>query len=98
MYFNSLLYLSLVNNYYIITIINFTNLVVMKIISISINEPLYEKLRHIIPSKKISQFVNLAISHELEKKEQELTLAYRSAEQDKGRQELLSEWDEINDI
>lgn len=70
----------------------------MKIISISINEPLYEKLKHTIPSKKISQFVNLAISHELEKKEQELILAYKSAEQDKDRQELLNEWDAINDL
>ncbi len=48
----------------------------MKVISISINEPLYEKLKHTIPSKKISQFVNIAICHELEKKEQELILAY----------------------
>lgn len=74
----------------------------MKVISISINEPLneplYEKLKHTIPSKKISQFVNVAISHELEKKEQELILAYKSIEQDKERQELLSEWDAINDL
>lgn len=85
----------LVNKYYIITIIIKINS--MKNISISISEPLYEKLKHTIPSKKISQFVNMAISHELEKKEQELVLAYKSIEQDKERQNLLSEWDAIND-
>ena len=57
---------------------------------------LYEKLK--LHSKKISQFVNVAISHELEKKEHELILAYKSIEQDKERQELLSEWDANNDL
>lgn len=70
----------------------------MKVISISINELLYEKLRHTIPSKKISQFVNVAISHELEKKEQELTSAYEKTELDEERQRLLREWDTINDL
>lgn len=51
-----------------------------------------------IPSKKISNFVSNAIAKELEKKELELTLAYKDAEQDNERQNLLKEWDAIDDI
>ncbi|MDD9334953.1 MAG: hypothetical protein ACEY3E_03175 [Candidatus Tisiphia sp.] len=66
--------------------------------SISLNETLYDKLKYMIPSKKISNFVSNAIAKELEKKELELTLAYKDAEQDNERQNLLKEWDAIDDI
>ncbi|WP_342267360.1 hypothetical protein [Candidatus Tisiphia endosymbiont of Empis tessellata] len=66
--------------------------------SISLNETLYDKLKYMIPSKKISNFVSNAIAKELEKKELELTLAYKYAEQDNERQNLLKEWDAIDDI
>ncbi|WP_341758036.1 hypothetical protein [Candidatus Tisiphia endosymbiont of Ditula angustiorana] len=70
----------------------------MKTMSISLNETLYDKLKYMIPSKKISNFVSNAIAKELEKKELELTLAYKDAEQDNERQNLLKEWDAIDDI
>ncbi|MDR0774782.1 MAG: hypothetical protein LBE72_05745 [Rickettsia sp.] len=66
--------------------------------SISLNETLYDKLKYMIPSKKISNFVSNAIAKELEKKELELTLAYKDAEQDNERQNLLKEWDAIDNI
>ncbi|MFU7503187.1 MAG: hypothetical protein ACE1S7_07365 [Candidatus Tisiphia sp.] len=66
--------------------------------SISLNETLYDKLKYMIPSKKISNFVSNAIAKELEKKELEFTLAYKDAEQDNERQNLLKEWDAIDDI
>ena len=70
----------------------------MRTMSISLNETLYDKLKYMIPSKKISNFVSNAIAKELEKKELELTLTYKDAEQDNERQNLLKEWDAIDDI
>lgn len=70
----------------------------MRTMSISLNETLYDKLKYMIPSKKISNFVSNAIAKELEKKELELTLAYKDAEQDNERQNLLKEWDAIDNI
>lgn len=58
---------------------------------------LYDKLKHFVPSKKISKFVSIAITKELEKEEKELIEAYKLAEQDQERQKLLTEWDAIVD-
>ena len=69
----------------------------MKTMSISLQENLYEQLKHSVPSKKISQFVCHAISAELERKDQELTLAYEEVEKNDERQELLNEWDLIDE-
>lgn len=70
----------------------------MRTMSVSLTENLYEKLKHLIPSKKISKFVSFAITKELEKKEQELTLAYKNAEKDQERQSLLNDWDASDDF
>jgi hypothetical protein len=70
----------------------------MRTMSISLQESLYERLKHSVPSKKISNFVSNAISNELFRKEEELALAYEEAEQSSGRQELLNEWDLIDDF
>ena len=70
----------------------------MQIISISIQENLYERLKHAVPSKKISHFVSNVIAHELENMEQELAIAYQEAQQDKPRNQLLAEWDAIEDL
>ena len=55
----------------------------MRTMSISLSEALYDKLKHSVPTKKISQFVSSAISKELEKQEYELTMAYEQIGQDK---------------
>ena len=39
-----------------------------------------------------------AISHELERKEEELSLAYQESEKNSQRQELLNEWDQIDEF
>lgn len=70
----------------------------MRTMSISLSEDLYDKLKHYIPSKKISKFVSSAITKELEKKEQDLILAYENAEKDEQRQNILNEWDAIDDF
>lgn len=64
---------------------------------ISISDELYDKLKNIVPAKKVSNFVSLAISKELEAKEQELKMAYLVAENDQDRQSELEEWDSIDD-
>lgn len=70
----------------------------MRTMSISLQESLYERLKHSIPSKKISKFVSKAISHELERMEKELALAYKEAEQNPERNELIKEWEKIDDF
>lgn len=70
----------------------------MRTMSISLNEALYDKLKHSVPAKKISQFVSSAISKELEKQEHDLVIAYEQAEQDSVRHQLLKEWDAIDDF
>ncbi|WP_342269813.1 hypothetical protein [Rickettsia endosymbiont of Orchestes rusci] len=69
----------------------------MKTLSISLQETLYDQLKHSVPSKKISKFVSLAITKALEKDEQILIEDYTKAEQDEERQKLLTEWDAIVD-
>lgn len=70
----------------------------MRTMSISVQESLYERLKHSIPSKKISKFVSNAISHELERMERELALAYKEAENTPERKQLIEEWDKIDDF
>lgn len=70
----------------------------MRTMSISLQESLYERLKHSIPSKKISKFVSKAISHELERMEKELALAYKEAEQNPERNELIKEWEKVDDF
>lgn len=87
------------NNYYTIAALTILiNDITMRTLSISLQESLYDRLKHSIPSKKISQFVSNAISHELARKEEELTRAYQEAEKANDRQELLNEWDLANDF
>lgn len=69
----------------------------MRTMSISISDELYDKLKHIVPAKKVSNFVSLAINKELEAKEKELKMAYLAAENDQDRQNELEEWDSIDD-
>lgn len=68
----------------------------MKTMSISIDEELYEKLKHSVPNKKISMFVSKVISNALEIEERELRLAYVASENDSARQEELRDWDAID--
>lgn len=70
----------------------------MRTMSISLQESLYERLKHSIPSKRISKFVSNAISHELERMEKELALAYEEADQNPERNKLLKEWDRVDDF
>lgn len=70
----------------------------MRTMSISLKDSLYERLKLSIPSKKISKFVCQAIEHELEARESALSSAYLEAEKDMERQELIREWEEIDDV
>ena len=70
----------------------------MKTMSISLHENLYERLKHAVPSKRVSHFVSNAISHELDNIEGKLEVAYQEAKKDKERNGLLMEWDAIEDF
>ena len=69
----------------------------MKTMSISLSETLYERIKHMIPAKKVSKFVAEAINKELSLKEKNLALAYIAAENDEERNKELADWDAIND-
>ena len=69
----------------------------MKTMSISLSEELYGRIKCMIPAKKISQFVVLAITMELEKKEESLKQSYIAAENDEEHQAELAEWDAFDD-
>lgn len=69
----------------------------MRTMSISIDDRLYDKLKHFVPSKQISRFVSQAIYKELMKEEELLRKDYLAAEQDQHRNEELKEWDQVND-
>ena len=69
----------------------------MRTMSNSIDEKLYERLKHIVPSKKVSRFVSIAIDKELTKCQQDLKAEYLAAEQDSTRNKELIEWDQLND-
>lgn len=70
----------------------------MRTMSISVEDELYERLKHSVPSKKISQFVSKAILQELTEIEKELSLAYEEAEASKERNILLTEWDATDEL
>ncbi len=69
----------------------------MKTMSICLSEELYDRVKVMIPAKKISQFVVGAITTELEKKEESLKQSYIAAENDEERQTLITEWNTMDD-
>lgn len=69
----------------------------MKTLSITMNDHLYDALKHSIAPGKISKFVNEAIEFCLERQREELVNAYKEASQDEIREAELEDWDKISD-
>lgn len=65
----------------------------MKTLSVTINDDLYNVLKHSIPARKISKFVCEALADKLEQKNQTLYQAYLEASQDQDRESELQDWD-----
>ena len=69
----------------------------MRTMSISLTEELYERIKHMIPSKQVSKFISSAVTKELHAKEEYLKACYIEAANDAERNAELDEWDQIHD-
>lgn len=68
----------------------------MRTLSVTINDDLYDILKHSIPARKISKFVCEALADKLEQKNQTLYQAYLEASQDQDREGELQDWDQVS--
>lgn len=68
----------------------------MRTLSITINDDLYNSLKHTVPARKISKFVSEALAEKLAQKRERLYQAYLEASQDEEREADLQEWDRLN--
>lgn len=69
----------------------------MKTLSITVNDYLYDDLKHTVAPRQISKFVSEAIEARLKKQRDELIQAYKEASQDAAREAELGDWDNINE-
>lgn len=69
----------------------------MKTLSITMNDYLYDDLKHTITPGQISRFVNEAIKVRLEKQREELMQAYKEAGEDVVREAELGDWDKVSE-
>jgi predicted transcriptional regulator YdeE len=68
----------------------------MKNMSITLEDDLYNHLKHSVPARRISKFVSEAIMDKLNQKQQSLYQAYLEASQDEERESDLQDWDNLN--
>jgi predicted CopG family antitoxin len=69
----------------------------MKTLSITVNDLLYDDLKHSVGPRQISKFVSEAIEARLKKQREELMRAYVDANEDAELQAELAEWDKISE-
>ena len=68
----------------------------MRTLSITINDDLYNSLKHTVPARKISKFVSEALVEKLAQKREKLYKAYLEASQDEDREADLHVWDHLS--
>ncbi len=68
----------------------------MRTLSITINDELYNSLKHTVPARKISKFVSEALAEKLVQKNEKLYKAYLEASQDHERETDLRDWDNLS--
>jgi hypothetical protein len=68
----------------------------MRTMSFTLNDKLYDRLKRTIPHRQVSKFVTKAIEEELTKRACYLQQAYVEAAQDKEREEVIKEWEAID--
>ena len=72
------------------------NNVIMRTLSITVDDELFEKLKRHIPAGKISKFISGAISQKIEEQENALYKEYLAASQEQEIKEELKDWDNID--
>lgn len=68
----------------------------MKTLSITLADDLYDRIKHTIPSRRVSKFVSEAVEVKLNEQTDDLYKAYLASAQDRDREEVLKDWDAIN--
>ena len=68
----------------------------MRTLSVVLADDLYDRIKHSVPSRKISKFVSEAVEVKLQDQTNKLYNAYLEASKDRDREEDLEEWDTIN--
>lgn len=69
----------------------------MRTLSITVNDSLYDDLKHTITSGQISKFVGEAIKARLEKQREVFMQAYKEAGEDAVREAELEAWDKTSE-
>ena len=69
----------------------------MRTLSITVNDILYEDLKHSVAPRQISKFVSEAIEARLKQQHEELVQAYIDAGKDAEREAELEDWDNITE-
>lgn len=69
---------------------------IMKTLSITLADDVYDRIKHIVPPRKISKFISEAVEVKLNEQTDALYNAYLSASQESDREDVIKDWDEIN--
>jgi metal-responsive CopG/Arc/MetJ family transcriptional regulator len=67
----------------------------MKIMSVSIDEGLYRRLKIAAGNRGMSRFIAEAVREKLRDSESRLIEEYRTAQNDPDRQQIVEDWDAI---
>jgi predicted CopG family antitoxin len=65
----------------------------MRIMSVSIADDLYRRLKRTAGSRGMSRFISEAVRAKLRESESELVNEYRDAENDPERRQVVKDWD-----
>lgn len=68
----------------------------MKTLSVTLADDLYNRIKHTVPSRRVSKFVSEAVEVKLKEQTDDLYKAYLAASQDGDREAILKDWDTIN--
>ena len=69
---------------------------IVRTLSITLADDIYDRIKHTVPSRKISKFVSEAVEVKLNEKTEDLYKSYLAAVQDRDRGNVLKDWDTIN--
>ena len=64
----------------------------MRTISVTIDEPLYRRLKRTAGPRGMSRFIAEAVLEKLDASREDLYREYQMAAQDPGRREILADW------
>lgn len=64
----------------------------MHTLSITLPDDLYDRVKRLVPQRRVSKFVAHAIEEKLDQQREELYLAYLEASKDQEREAEIQQW------